>query len=124
MVFAGIFPVNTDDFEELRDCMDKLQLNDASLTLNWKLHRHLVLVSLRLSWIAAHGDHPGKTGKRIQPNSNHNSSQRKFYCLYNKGRKIIVNNPSEMPDPGKIDRIEEPFIKAQIITNRNILEIS
>ena len=44
MVFAGIFPVNTDDFEELRDCMDKLQLNDASLTLNWKLHRLWALV--------------------------------------------------------------------------------
>jgi translation elongation factor EF-4 len=46
MVFAGIFPVNTEDFEELRDCMGKLQLNDASLTLNWKLRRHLVLVSV------------------------------------------------------------------------------
>ena len=51
MVFAGIFPVDTDEFEELRDCMDKLQLNDASLTFELETSQALGFwISLRISW--------------------------------------------------------------------------
>jgi GTP-binding protein LepA len=63
MVFAGIFPVNTDDFEELRECMDKLQLNDASLTYELETSQALGFrISLWLPGIAPYGDHPGKAG--------------------------------------------------------------
>jgi hypothetical protein len=66
MVFAGIFPVDTDDFEELRDCMDKLQLNDASLNLRIRnITGPWVWFPLRLLRIAAHGDHTGTFGKRV-----------------------------------------------------------
>jgi GTP-binding protein LepA len=63
MVFAGIFPVVTDEFEELRDCMDKLQLNDASLTFELETSQALGLwFPLRLPWITAHGNYTGTFG--------------------------------------------------------------
>ena len=96
MVFAGIFPVNTDDFEELRECMDKLQLNDASLTYE-----------LETSQALGFGFRCGFLGLL------HNVS---FISYSTKGDVVPVNNPSEMPDPTQMDRIEEPFIRAQIIT--------
>ena len=66
MVFAGIFPVETDEFEELRDCMDKLQLNDASLTFELETSQALGFwFSLRLPRNAAHGNYPGTTGTRV-----------------------------------------------------------
>ena len=117
MVFAGIFPVNTDDFEELRDCMDKLQLNDASLLLNWKHHRHLVLVSVAAFLGLLHME---IIQERLEREFNQTVITTvpnvSFIAYTTKGEKIIVNNPTEMPDPVKTDRIEEPFIKAQIIT--------
>ena len=117
MVFAGIFPVITDDFEELRDCMDKLQLNDASLTYELETSQALGFwIPLRIPGYASYGNHPGKAGKRIQSNGYYDSSQRSFIAYTTKGETIMVNNPTEMPDPTRTERIEEPFIKAQIIT--------
>ena len=88
MVFAGIFPVNTDEFEELRDCMDKLQLNDASLTFELgNIAGTWFWFPLRIPGIAAHGDHPGTAGKRIQSDRDHHCSERKLYCLYHERRK-------------------------------------
>ncbi len=66
MVFAGIFPVETDAFEELRDCMEKLQLNDASLTFELETSQALGFwIPLRFPWHAAYGDHTGTAGKGI-----------------------------------------------------------
>jgi len=117
MVFAGIFPVNTDEFEELRDCMDKLQLNDASLSYELETSQalgfgfrcgflgllHMEIVQERLE------REFNQTVITTVPNVS-------FIAYTTKGEKIIVNNPTEMPDAVKTDRIEEPFIKAQIIT--------
>ena len=66
MVFAGIFPISTDDFGELRDCMDKLQLNDASLTFELETSQALGF-GFRCGFLgtAAHGDHTGTIGKRV-----------------------------------------------------------
>ncbi|MCW3073653.1 MAG: lepA [Flaviaesturariibacter sp.] len=117
MVFAGIFPVNTDEFEELRDCMDKLQLNDASL-----------IYELETSQALGFGFRCGFLGllhmEIIQERLEREFNQTVITTVPNvsfigyttKGEKIIINNPSEMPEPVKTDRIEEPFIKAQIIT--------
>jgi GTP-binding protein LepA len=117
MVFAGIFPVNTDEFEELRDCMDKLQLNDASLTFELETSQalgfgfrcgflgllHMEIVQERLE------REFNQTVITTVPNVS-------FIAYTTAGEKIIVNNPTEFPDPVKTDRIEEPFIRAQIIT--------
>ncbi len=117
MVFAGIFPVNTDDFEELRDCMDKLQLNDASLTFELETSQALgfgfrcgFLGMLHMEIIQERLEREfNQTVITTVPNVS-------FIAYTTKGEKVIVNNPTQMPDPVKIDRIEEPFIKAQIIT--------
>src|SRR5687768_11733834 len=117
MVFAGIFPVNTDEFEELRDCMDNLQLNDASLTFELETSQALgfgfrcgFLGLLHMEIIQERLEREfNQTVITTVPNVS-------FIAYTTKGEKIIVNNPAEMPDPVKTDRIEEPFIKAQIIT--------
>ena len=117
MVFAGIFPVNTDEFEELRDCMDKLQLNDASLTFELETSQALgfgfrcgFLGLLHMEIIQERLEREfNQTVITTVPNVS-------FIAYTTKGEKVIVNNPTQMPDPVKIDRIEEPYIKAQIIT--------
>jgi GTP-binding protein LepA len=117
MVFAGIYPVDTEDYEELRASMDKLQLNDASLTYEPEssaalgfgfrcgflgmLHMEIIQERLEREF--------GMTVITTVPNVS-------YFAYTTKGEKMILNNPSEMPDPSKLDRIEEPFIKAQIIT--------
>ena len=117
MVFAGIFPVDTEDFEELRDCMDKLQLNDASLTFELETSQalgfgfrcgflgllHMEIVQERLE----------REFDQIVITTVPNVS---FIAYTTRGEKITVNNPTEFPDPVKTDRIEEPYIKAQIIS--------
>jgi GTP-binding protein LepA len=117
MVFAGIFPINTDEFEELRDCMEKLQLNDASLTFELETSQalgfgfrcgflgmlHMEIVQERLE------REFNQTVITTVPNVS-------FKAFTTKGEEIVVNNPVQMPDPARIDHIEEPFIKAQIIT--------
>ncbi|MGI8950333.1 MAG: translation elongation factor 4 [Chitinophagaceae bacterium] len=117
MVFAGIFPISTDDFEELRECMDKLQLNDASLTYELETSQalgfgfrcgflgllHMEIVQERLE------REFNQTVITTVPNVS-------FYAYTTRGEKIIVNNPAQMPDPTKLERIEEPFIRAQIIS--------
>jgi GTP-binding protein LepA len=117
MVFAGIFPVNTDDFEELRDCMDKLQLNDAALTFELETSQALgfgfrcgFLGLLHMEIIQERLEREfNQTVITTVPNVG-------FIAYTTKGEKIAVNNPTQMPDPVRIDRIEEPYIKAQIIS--------
>jgi len=117
MVFAGIFPVLTEDFAELRESMDKLQLNDASLTYEIETSQALgfgfrcgFLGLLHMEIIQERLEREfNQTVITTVPNVS-------FNAYTSKGDKIIVNNPAEMPEPTKIDRIEEPFIKAQIIT--------
>ena len=117
MVFAGIFPVDTDEFEELRDCMDKLQLNDASLTYELETSQALgfgfrcgFLGMLHMEIIQERLEREfNQTVITTVPNVS-------FIAYTSNGETITVNNPTEMPDPTRIDRIEEPFIKAQIIT--------
>jgi len=117
MVFAGIFPVVTDDFEELRDCMDKLQLNDASLTYELETSQALgfgfrcgFLGMLHMEIIQERLEREfNQTVITTVPNVS-------FIAHTTRGEVLTVNNPAEMPDPSKLERIEEPFIRAQIIT--------
>ena len=117
MVFAGIFPINTDEFEELRECMEKLQLNDASLTFELETSQALgfgfrcgFLGMLHMEIIQERLEREfNQTVITTVPNVS-------FIAYTTKGEKIIVNNPVQMPEPSRIDKIEEPFIKAQIIS--------
>jgi GTP-binding protein LepA len=119
MVFAGIFPVETDDFEDLRDCMEKLQLNDASLTFEPETSQALgfgfrcgFLGMLHMEIIQERLEREfNQTVITTVPNVSFRA-----YTTRDKDKMVIVNNPSEMPPPNHIDRIEEPFIRAQIIT--------
>ncbi|MEN9884946.1 MAG: hypothetical protein RLZZ420_2163 [Bacteroidota bacterium] len=117
MVFAGIYPVNTEDFEELRECMDKLQLNDASLTYELETSQALgfgfrcgFLGLLHMEIIQERLEREfNQTVITTVPNVS-------FIAYGTRGQKILVNNPSEMPEPTQMDKIDEPFIRAQIIT--------
>ncbi|MBS1741563.1 MAG: elongation factor 4 [Bacteroidetes bacterium] len=117
MVFAGIFPVETDAFEELRDCMEKLRLNDASLTFELETSQALgfgfrcgFLGMLHMEIIQERLEREfNQTVITTVPNVS-------FTAVTVKGETIIVNNPTEMPDPTRIDHIDEPYIRAQMIT--------
>lgn len=119
MVFAGIFPVENEDFEELRDCMEKLQLNDASLTFETETSQALGF-GFRCGFLGML--HMEIIQERLErefdlsvittvPNVSFHA-----YTTKNPEDVIIVDNPTEMPEPTQLLRIEEPFIRAQIIT--------
>jgi len=124
MVFAGIYPVDTEDYEELRGAMEKLQLNDASLVFVPEssaalgfgfrcgflgmLHMEIVQERLEREF--------GMTVITTVPNVS--------YFAYTKKEPeiaMLVNNPSDLPEPSKIDRVEEPYISASIITKADFI---
>ncbi|QFZ54522.1 elongation factor 4 [Oceanihabitans sp. IOP_32] len=124
MVFAGIYPVDTEDYEELRNSMEKLQLNDASLVFTPEssaalgfgfrcgflgmLHMEIIQERLEREF--------DMTVITTVPNVS-------YYAYTNKNPEVpfIVNNPSDLPDPSTINRVEEPYIKATIITKADFV---
>jgi GTP-binding protein LepA len=119
MVFAGIYPVDTEEYEELRSSMEKLQLNDASLVFQAESSAALgfgfrcgFLGMLHLEIIQERLEREfNMTVITTVPNVSYQAYTRK-----NPEDPILLNNPSDLPEPSTIDRIEEPFIKASIIT--------
>jgi len=119
MVFAGIYPVDTEDYEELRNSMEKLKLNDASLVyipessaaLGFGFRcgflgmLHLEIMQERLE------REFDMTVITTVPNVSYHAFTNK-----NPDQFILVNNPSDLPEPSKINRVEEPYIKASVIT--------
>ena len=119
MVFAGIYPVDTEEFEELRSAMEKLQLNDASLVFTPEssaalgfgfrcgflgmLHMEIIQERLEREFTM--------TVITTVPNVSYHA-----FTTKNRETPVIVNNPSDLPDPSTLDRVEEPYIKATIIT--------
>jgi len=117
MVFAGIYPVETSEFEELRTAMEKLQLNDASLV--WEPESSAALgFGFRCGFLGML--HMEIVQERLEREFDMTVITTvpsvQFKVFSTKGEEITVNAPSEMPEPNYIDRIEEPFIKAQIIS--------
>jgi GTP-binding protein LepA len=122
MVFAGIYPVDTEDYEELRESMFKLQLNDASLVFEPEssaalgfgfrcgflgmLHMEIIQERLEREF--------GMTVITTVPNVS-------YKAYTNKGEFVEVNNPSDLPDPSHIDYVEEPYINATIITSSDFV---
>ena len=117
MVFAGIYPVDTDEYEELRNSMEKLQLNDASLVFEPEssaalgfgfrcgflgmLHMEIIQERLEREF--------NMTVITTVPNVS-------YKAFLTRGEMLEIHNPSEMPDPNHLEKIEEPYIRAQIIT--------
>jgi GTP-binding protein LepA len=117
MVFAGIYPVDTDEYEELRGSIEKLQLNDASLVFEPEssaalgfgfrcgflgmLHMEIIQERLEREF--------NMTVITTVPNVS-------YMAYLTNGTSFGVNNPSDFPDPSQMDRIEEPYIKAVVIT--------
>ena len=124
MVFAGIYPVDTEDYEELRTSMEKLQLNDASLVFQPESSAalgfgfrcgflgmlHLEIVQERLE------REFDMTVITTVPNVSYHA-----YTNKNPDDIILVNNPSDLPEPSTLNRVEEPFIKASIITKADFV---
>jgi GTP-binding protein LepA len=119
MVFAGIYPVDTEDYEELRASMEKLQLNDASLVFFPESSAALgfgfrcgFLGMLHLEIIQERLEREfDMTVITTVPNVSYQAFTKK-----NPNDVLWVNNPSDLPDPSGLDRVEEPYIKASIIT--------
>ncbi len=117
MVFAGIYPVDTEDFEELRYSMEKLQLNDASLT--WEPESSAALgFGFRCGFLGML--HMEIIQERLEREFNMTVITTvpnvSYHAYTSAGEMIVVNNPSDLPDPSRLDRVEEPYIKAQVIT--------
>ncbi|KAA5827483.1 elongation factor 4 [Algibacter amylolyticus] len=124
MVFAGIYPVDTEDYEELRNSMEKLQLNDASLVFQPEssaalgfgfrcgflgmLHMEIIQERLEREF--------DMTVITTVPNVSYHA-----YTNKNPDEAFIVNNPSDLPEPSSVNRVEEPFIKATIITKADFV---
>jgi GTP-binding protein LepA len=122
MVFAGIYPVDTEDYEELRNSMEKLQLNDASLTFEPEssaalgfgfrcgflgmLHMEIIQERLEREF--------DMTVITTVPNVS-------YFAYTIRGEKLSIHNPSDLPDPSTMDYVEEPFIRAQIITKSDFV---
>lgn len=117
MVFSGLYPVDSDDYEELRESLEKLQLNDASLVFEPETSVALgfgfrcgFLGMLHLEIIQERLEREfDMTVITTVPNVS-------YFAYTTKGEKVLVNNPSDLPTPDVLDYVEEPYIKAQIIS--------
>ena len=124
MVFAGIYPVDTDEYEELRSSMEKLQLNDASLVFVPESSAALgfgfrcgFLGMLHLEIIQERLEREfDMTVITTVPNVSYHAFSNKHSDV-----PILVNNPTDLPEPSKLNRVEEPYIKASIITKSDFI---
>ncbi|HSQ45681.1 MAG TPA: translation elongation factor 4 [Lutibacter sp.] len=124
MVFAGIYPVDTDEYEELRSSMEKLQLNDASLVFVPESSAALgfgfrcgFLGMLHLEIIQERLEREfDMTVITTVPNVSYHAFSNKHPDV-----PILVNNPTDLPEPSKLNRVEEPYIKASIITKSDFI---
>ncbi len=122
MVFAGIYPIDSDEYEELRTAMEKLQLNDASLTFEPESSAALGF-GFRCGFLGLL--HMEIVQERLDREFNMNVITTvpnvSYRVITNKKEVIEVHNPSGLPEQKYIDHIEEPFIKAQIITRTEFI---
>ncbi|MDB9895581.1 MAG: translation elongation factor 4 [Flavobacteriales bacterium] len=122
MVFAGIYPVDNEDFEELRSSMEKLQLNDASLTFETESSAALgfgfrcgFLGMLHMEIIQERLEREFEmTVITTVPNVS-------YFAYKSNKEKLVIHNPSDYPDPSTLDYVEEPYIRAQIITKSDFI---
>lgn len=117
MVYAGIYPIDTDEFDNLRESLEKLQLNDAALVFEPEKSLALgfgfrcgFLGLLHLEIVQERLDREFNMGViTTVPNVS-------YFAYTTKKEKLLVNNPSDLPEPSYLEYVEEPFINAQVIT--------
>ena len=107
MVFAGVYPIETEDFENLRTSLEKLQLNDASLTFFLGL-LHMEIIQERL-------------GREFDMDVITTVPNVSYHVFDKRGEMTEVHNPSGLPEPTLIDHIEEPYIRASVITTADFI---
>lgn len=117
MVFAGVYPIDAQDYEKLRDSLEKLQLNDASLV--WEPETSIALgFGFRCGFLGLL--HMEIIQERLEREFNMSVISTvpnvSYFAYTTKNEKILVNNPSDLPDPSVLDYVDEPMILAQIIT--------
>jgi len=116
MVFAGIYPVEAEDFEDLRDALEKLALNDSALS--WQPETSQALgFGYRVGFLGLL--HMEVVRERLDREFNMNVISTvpnvEYHVHLSDGSQITIENPSKLPDPGRTESIEEPFVKSQII---------
>lgn len=117
MVYSGLYPTNSDDFEDLRDALEKFTLNDSALVYQPETSAALGF-GFRCGFLGLlHMEIVQERLLREYNQSIITTLPNVEYIVYTKkGRQVIVDNPAEMPPAGEIDRVEEPYMKAQIVT--------
>jgi GTP-binding protein LepA len=117
MVYSGLYPTDADDFEDLRDALDKFRLNDSALIYQPETSAALGF-GFRCGFLGLL--HMEIVQERLLREYNQSIITTlpnvEYYIYTKKGEKVIVDNPAEMPPVGNIDKVEEPYMKAQIVT--------
>lgn len=117
MVYSGLYPTDSDDFEDLRDALDKFRLNDSALIYQPETSAALGF-GFRCGFLGLL--HMEIVQERLLREYNQSIITTlpnvEYYVYTKKGERITVDNPAEMPPVGSIDRVEEPYMKAQIVT--------
>lgn len=117
MVYSGLYPTDADDFEDLRDALDKFRLNDSALIYQPETSAALGF-GFRCGFLGLL--HMEIVQERLLREYNQSIITTlpnvEYYVYTKKGEKVIVDNPAEMPPVGNIDKVEEPYMKAQIVT--------
>jgi GTP-binding protein LepA len=116
MVFSGVYPTNAEEFENLRSAIEKLQMNDSSLVYEPETSTALGF-GFRCGFLGLL--HMEIVQERLEREYNQNIINTvpnvEYRVTKTTGEVVLVDNPSFMPPPGHIERVEEPYIKAQII---------
>ncbi|MEG8947604.1 translation elongation factor 4 [Rosettibacter firmus] len=117
MVFSGLYPTNSDDYENLRDALEKYRLNDSSIVFTPENSAALGF-GFRCGFLGML--HMEIVQERLEREFNQSivtTLPNVEYWVYKRnGEKVIVDNPADMPPQGEIDHIEEPYVRAQIVT--------
>ncbi len=122
MVFSGFYPIDADDYVALREALEKLQLNDAALTFEAETSAALGF-GFRCGFLGLL--HMEIVQERVEREYNieliATLPNVKYHAVLRSGEEVDVDNPSRMPDPGDVETIAEPFVRASIITPKDYI---